>query len=247
MLGDSIEGEARDVGKVMAGIALQVALHGQPASGALRAAVGRRDHGHRARRRPRRAQRRVPAVARHRARRAARHLTPSPATPTASMARRKSPARIVAPDSAGARVGQGIRPRDSLARQRRPRIFRGARRCGRHRPDADQRQRLPRHPCDRGRRGPRRARLAGAARGGRDAAVVRVPGRTDVRDSVRIGNLRARRARNEQGPREGPPFVRSAKSNYFLVAAATCASSLSACLLLTDMRTRMSGGRTALP
>ena len=30
ILGDSIEGEARDVGKVMAGIALQVAQHGQP-------------------------------------------------------------------------------------------------------------------------------------------------------------------------------------------------------------------------
>jgi hydroxypyruvate reductase len=30
ILGDSIEGEARDVGKVMAGIALQVASHGQP-------------------------------------------------------------------------------------------------------------------------------------------------------------------------------------------------------------------------
>src|SRR5205809_5361855 len=30
ILGDSIEGEARDVGKVMAGIALQVAVHGQP-------------------------------------------------------------------------------------------------------------------------------------------------------------------------------------------------------------------------
>ena len=30
ILGDSIEGEARDVGKVMAGIALQVARRGQP-------------------------------------------------------------------------------------------------------------------------------------------------------------------------------------------------------------------------
>jgi glycerate 2-kinase len=32
ILGDRIEGEARDVGKVMAGIALQVAVHGQPAA-----------------------------------------------------------------------------------------------------------------------------------------------------------------------------------------------------------------------
>jgi hydroxypyruvate reductase len=30
ILGDSLEGEARDVGKVMAGMALQVARHGQP-------------------------------------------------------------------------------------------------------------------------------------------------------------------------------------------------------------------------
>ncbi|HRE18946.1 MAG TPA: glycerate kinase, partial [Rhodocyclaceae bacterium] len=30
ILGDAIEGEARDVGKVMAGIALQVAGRGQP-------------------------------------------------------------------------------------------------------------------------------------------------------------------------------------------------------------------------
>ena len=31
ILGDAIEGEAREVGKVMAGIARQAALHGQPA------------------------------------------------------------------------------------------------------------------------------------------------------------------------------------------------------------------------
>ena len=30
ILGDSLEGEARDVGKVMAGIALQTAMRGQP-------------------------------------------------------------------------------------------------------------------------------------------------------------------------------------------------------------------------
>jgi hydroxypyruvate reductase len=32
ILGDAIEGEARDVGKVLAGVALQVAQHGQPAA-----------------------------------------------------------------------------------------------------------------------------------------------------------------------------------------------------------------------
>ena len=45
ILGDSIEGEAREVGKVMAGIARQVGTHGQPCAAPVRAAVGRRDHG----------------------------------------------------------------------------------------------------------------------------------------------------------------------------------------------------------
>lgn len=56
ILGDAIEGEARDVGKVMAGIALQVRHHRQPAA-ALRVALRRRDHRDRTRHRPRRAQR----------------------------------------------------------------------------------------------------------------------------------------------------------------------------------------------
>jgi len=62
ILGDAIEGEARDVGKVFAGMALQ------------RAALRRRDHGHRARPRARGAQRRVFAVAGHRARGSLAHL-----------------------------------------------------------------------------------------------------------------------------------------------------------------------------
>ena len=97
ILGDAIEGEARDVGKVMAGIARHVAHARRAVRADLRADLGRRDDGHRARRRPRRAQRRVPALARDRARRRARHLRASPATPTASTARRKSPARSSRP------------------------------------------------------------------------------------------------------------------------------------------------------
>ena len=65
-----------------------------PAGGrALRAAVRRRDHGDRARQGPRRAQRRVPAGARHRTRTASRASMRSRATPTVSTARRRSPAR----------------------------------------------------------------------------------------------------------------------------------------------------------
>jgi hypothetical protein len=55
---------------------------------ALRAAVRRRDHGHAARHRPRRPQRRIPAVAGHRTRRPT-GVHAWPATPTASTARKR--------------------------------------------------------------------------------------------------------------------------------------------------------------
>ena len=61
-LGDAIEGEAREVGKDLAGIALRWLGNGLPVTAALRAPVRRRDHGHGAGSRARRAQRRVPAV-----------------------------------------------------------------------------------------------------------------------------------------------------------------------------------------
>jgi glycerate 2-kinase len=64
ILGDAIEGEAREVGACMAGIAPPVARGAAAGAGALRAALRRRDHGDRARQRARRAQRRVPAGAR---------------------------------------------------------------------------------------------------------------------------------------------------------------------------------------
>ena len=47
ILSDRIEGEAREVGKALAGIALQAAAHGQPAAAPPPAAVWRRDHCHR--------------------------------------------------------------------------------------------------------------------------------------------------------------------------------------------------------
>ena len=64
ILGDAIEGEAREVAKVMAGDRAPGAPPWPAGGAALRAALGRRDHGDRARPRPRRAQRRVPAGAR---------------------------------------------------------------------------------------------------------------------------------------------------------------------------------------
>ncbi len=69
ILGDAIEGEARDVGKVLAGVALQVARARPTFHRTLCIAVRRRNHGHRSRRRAGRAQRGIPAVARDLARR----------------------------------------------------------------------------------------------------------------------------------------------------------------------------------
>ena len=97
ILGDSLEGEARDIGKALAGIARQVAVHGQPfappcvllsggettvtlqgtgaAAGATSSSCSRS---------PSRST-------------ACRACMPSPATPTASTAPRKSPARCSRP------------------------------------------------------------------------------------------------------------------------------------------------------
>ncbi len=73
LLGDAIEGEARDVGKVLGGMALQVARRQQPFTPPLRAVVRRRDHRDRARRGPGWAQCGVFAVARPDAEGHARH------------------------------------------------------------------------------------------------------------------------------------------------------------------------------
>ena len=93
-----------------------------------------------------RAQCRVPAVAGGRARRPARHLRASPATPTASTGPRTTPARSSRPTASTRASALGLNASDRARRQRRARLLRGARRSGGHRADADQRQRLPRRP-----------------------------------------------------------------------------------------------------
>ena len=93
ILGDSIEGEAREVAQVMAGIARQVATHGQPAPATAGAALRRRDHGDTARPGPRRAQRGIPLGARRRPGRACRGLRHRLRQPTASTAAKTTPVR----------------------------------------------------------------------------------------------------------------------------------------------------------
>ncbi len=76
ILGDALEGEASQMGTVMAGIARSVRIHGQPLRAAGRSAVGRRNHRDHVRQgdRQRRPQHHVPARSRHRAGRRPRHL-----------------------------------------------------------------------------------------------------------------------------------------------------------------------------
>ena len=74
ILGDAIEGEAREVGKAMAGIALSAKRHGTPAAAPVGAALRRRDDGHGQGQGPRRAQCRVPRRPRPRPPRRSRHL-----------------------------------------------------------------------------------------------------------------------------------------------------------------------------
>ena len=120
--------------------------HGAAVRAALRAALRRRDDGHRARHGPRRAQRRVPARRSRSRSTASPASTRSPATPTASTAGGQSPARSLAPDTLARAWAARPRAARRARRQRRPRLLRRARRLGRHRPDAHQRQRLPRDP-----------------------------------------------------------------------------------------------------
>ena len=142
ILGDAIEGEARECGIVHAGIALggrAVRRSGPPA---LRSPLRRRDDGDDPRQGPRRPQQRVRACARDRPRRAGgrprarrRHRRDRRRR---GQRRRDRHARHARP-----RPGDGPRPARAPRRQRFLFRVRGARRPRRHRPDAHQRRRFP--------------------------------------------------------------------------------------------------------
>ena len=76
----------------------------------------------------------------------------------------RTPARSSRPDTLSRAAAARDRRQGAPGRQRRLRLLRGARRPGRHRADADQRQRLPRHP------GPRTPGKGGRARPRQDHA-----------------------------------------------------------------------------
>ena len=161
ILGDALEGEARDVGKVLAGIALQAAEREQPfrppcvllsggettvtvrgqGSGGrnveclLSLALALRDHP------------RIHAL-----------MADTDGVDGAET----SPAPASAAD-AGARLGAGHQARAGPGRQRRPRFLQGAGCLDRDRRHAHQRQRFPRHPHRREARRPLARRRASPA------------------------------------------------------------------------------------
>ena len=112
VLGDRIEGEAREVGRAHAALARAARPQGRPRG----AVVGRRDHGHGHRHGGRRAQRRIPARPRPRALTARTASMRSPAIPTASTAPRTMPARSSARTSLARARAAGLDGAAHLAR-----------------------------------------------------------------------------------------------------------------------------------
>ena len=143
ILGDAIEGEASEVGKVMAGIARQVAVHGQPAAapcvlisgGETTVTVGGAGRGGR----------NVEFLLSLAVELDGRPRIFAIAGDTDGVDGAEEVAgAIVTPDSLERARQLGLNARRVARRQRRARVFRRARRSGRHRADADQCQRLPR-------------------------------------------------------------------------------------------------------
>ena len=143
ILGDALEGEAKEVGKVMAGIARQVAVHGQPAAapcvlisgGETTVTVGGAGRGGR----------NVEFLLSLAVELDGRPRIFAIAGDTDGVDGAEEVAgAIVTPDSLE-RARQARPQRAGVAgRQRRARLLRRARRSGRHGADADQCERLPR-------------------------------------------------------------------------------------------------------
>ena len=171
-------------------------------AGAGRDPVRRRNHGDGARQGPRRPQCRVPAGARGRARRPAGRRLRWPATPTASTAPRTMPAPSLtptpwrAPPPAGSTQGAMLADNDGYG-------FFAHGRPGRHRADADQRQRFPRHPDRPAMTGPEHNRAG---------SYTRCDGNAKPRSS----------------PPSGPPARRAERSPRCSRPASTCSASISA-------------------
>ncbi len=147
ILGDALEGESREMGTVMAGIALGRAAPAPPAR-PLRAAVGGRGHGD-----DRRGARRGVAggtpssCSRSRWRCAGRPGSGRLAGDTDGIDGTEDAAgAVIAPDTLARARAAGLDAKAALRGHDSYTLFDCARRFGPHRPDAHQRQRLARHP-----------------------------------------------------------------------------------------------------
>ena len=113
ILSDRVEGEAREVAKVFAALALRMRRAERAVPAALRPAVRRRNHGDGARKRPRRPQCRIPAVARPRPDGAPGVTALAGDTDGVDGAEEIAGATI-APDTLSRARAQGLDPRASL-------------------------------------------------------------------------------------------------------------------------------------
>ena len=145
ILGDAIEGEAREVGRTMAGIAPSVARHGLPvpppcvllSGGETTVTV----------RGPGRGGRNVEFLLALGAALGGRpHIYALAGDTDGVDGVEEIAGAVLAPDFGPARLGtRSILPREPRS-ERWSQLFRSPRRHGRHRPDPDQRERLSRHP-----------------------------------------------------------------------------------------------------
>ena len=144
ILSDAIEGEARDVGKVLAGVALQVAERGQPVNGPCvllsggETTVTVRGKG--------RGGRNVEfllslaiALDGH------RHIHALAGDTDGVDGQEEIAGAHIGPASLARAESRGLRPKEMLADNDAHGFFSGARRCADHRAHIDQRQRFSRH------------------------------------------------------------------------------------------------------
>ena len=115
ILSDSLEGEARDVALVHAGIARQIRRHGQPASRTGGTDLRRRDDGDRARHGPRRAQCRIPAGADRRAQRRSAGIHAIACDTDGIDGTEDNAGAIVGPDSLARAAAKGLDAKAMLA------------------------------------------------------------------------------------------------------------------------------------
>jgi glycerate 2-kinase len=146
ILGDAIEGEARDVGRAMAAIGACGARARRAGGGAVRAHLRRRDDGDGAAKGGRGGRNGEFLAGLALGLAGAPGIFALAADTDGIDGSEDNAGAIVTPDTLARAAALGLDVGDALAAQRHLAGVRSARRSRRHRPDAHQRQRLPRDP-----------------------------------------------------------------------------------------------------